>query len=219
MTQPLLLQGLEGQVLRMRGVVDRFGGFQQQGRIIHTLCVRNLEVAASEQPIAPNHWWFRLRQNWSEVGIQPGDTVLFTAKVRACSKGHHDPELLGVVTVRGRERVVGLAGEVRDLVIQRRGPAQRLLLDELEGRLALERRLREEAEGEAQRLAVHRDALITEMERLQDHLATWKARCRILDPGVANDILMRAPRGPRHGRGFQHVDRLLPRQRSRAMAA
>lgn len=116
-------------MLRLRGVVDRFGGFQQQVRIIHTLCVRDLEVAASEQPISPDHWWFRLRQNWSEAGIQAGDTVLFTAKVRACCKGHQDPELLGVVTVRGRERVVGLAGEVRELVIQLRGPAERLELN------------------------------------------------------------------------------------------
>jgi hypothetical protein len=218
MTTTLSLQGLQGQVLRLRGVVDRVGGYQQQGRVLHTLCVRALELASTSQPINPDHWWFRLRQTWTEAGVQAGDTVVFTAKVRTFTKGSHDPERWEN-TVRVRERVVGLGGDVRDLVILRRGPAQRLLLDELEGRLVLERRLREEAEGEAQRLVVLRDALITEMERLQDHLATWKARCRILDPGVANDILMRAPRGPRHGRGFQNVDRLLPRQRSRAMAA
>ena len=85
MIQPLHLQGLQGQVLRLRGVVDRFGSFEQQGRIIHTLCIRNLELAASEQPIAPDHWWFRLRQTWSESGVQAGDTVLFTVKVRCCS--------------------------------------------------------------------------------------------------------------------------------------
>lgn len=218
MSTTLSLQGLQGQVLRLRGVVDRFGGYQQQGRVLHTLCVRDLELASTSQPIHPDHWWFRLRQSWTEAGVQAGDTVLFTAKVRACSKGSHDPERWES-TVRIRERVVGLGGDVRDLVIQRRGPGQRLLLDELEARLLLERRLREEAEGEAQRLAVHRDALISEMERLQDHLATWKTRCRILDPGLAKDSPLRAPRGPRHGRGFQHVDRLLPRQRNRAMAA
>ena len=92
MTTPLALQGLEGQVLRLRGVVDRIGGFHQQGRIQHTLCLRNLEVAASGQPITPDHWWFRLRQCWSELGLQAGDTLLFTVKVRCRSKGCHEPD-------------------------------------------------------------------------------------------------------------------------------
>jgi hypothetical protein len=53
-----------------------------------------------------------------------------------------------------------------------------------------------------------------------NHLAPWKkAHCRILDPGLANENLLGVRRDPRHCRGFQQVDRLLPRQRSHAMAA
>ena len=176
MTQPLHLQGLQGQVLRLRGVVDRFGSFEQQGRIIHTLCIRNLELAASEQPISPDHWWFRLRQTWSESGVQAGDTVLFTAKVRACSKGHHDPELFGLTNVRGRERVVGLAPEVRDLVIRQRGPADRHELNALLEEIRRERLLREDAEGELARVIEHRDALLQEIVRLHGQVSLWRHR-------------------------------------------
>jgi hypothetical protein len=52
-----------------------------------------------------------------------------------------------------------------------------------------------------------------------NHLAPWKAHCRILDPGLANENLLGVRRDPRHCRGFQQVDRLLTRQRSHAMAA
>jgi hypothetical protein len=203
MTTPLPLQGLEGQVLRLRGVVDRLGGFQQQGRTVHTLCVRNLEVAATEQPITPDHWWFRLRQTWSEAGIQAGDTVVFTAKVRACSKGHHDPELLGVVTVRGRERVVGLAGEVRDLVIQRRGPADRLELNALQDELRRERLLRLEAEAAMARLDAHRDALLLECERLRGQVALWRNRCRRPEATPASEAPARQPSAQHRCRGFR----------------
>ena len=34
----LSLHGLQGQVLRLRGVVDRLGGFEQQGVVHHTVC-------------------------------------------------------------------------------------------------------------------------------------------------------------------------------------
>ena len=37
MTTSMPLQGLQGEVLRLRGVVDRFGGFQEKGRIVHML--------------------------------------------------------------------------------------------------------------------------------------------------------------------------------------
>ena len=51
----LSIHGLKGQVLRLRGVVDRFGGFEQQGVVQQTVCVRNLELASSGQPIDPDH--------------------------------------------------------------------------------------------------------------------------------------------------------------------
>ena len=31
------LHSFKGQVLRLRGVVDRFGGFEQQGTVQHTV--------------------------------------------------------------------------------------------------------------------------------------------------------------------------------------
>ena len=213
------LHGLKGQVLRLRGVVDRFGGFEQQGKVQHTLCVRNLELAGSGEALAPDHWWFRLRQPWCEAGVQVGDTIVFTAKVSHCSKGSHDPALADGTSLRARQRVIGFGSQVRDLVVQRRGRAQQLLLNALEEQLRREVLLRQEAEDAAQRLAVHRDALLREQERLRNQLATWKARCQILDPGLASEGRPRAPRGARHCRGFQHVDRLVPIQRRRPVIA
>ena len=57
----LSLNAFKGQVLRLRGVVDRFGSFEQQGMVLHTVCVRNLELANSGHPLEPDHWWFKLR--------------------------------------------------------------------------------------------------------------------------------------------------------------
>ena len=45
------LHGLKGQVLRLRGVVDRFGRFEYQGKVQHTVCVRSIELASSGQPL------------------------------------------------------------------------------------------------------------------------------------------------------------------------
>ena len=43
MTTSMPLQGLQGEVLRLRGVVDRFGGFQEKGRIVQTLTSQQLK--------------------------------------------------------------------------------------------------------------------------------------------------------------------------------
>ena len=192
MTTSLALKGLKGKVLRLRGVVDRFGSFEEQGRIIHTLCVRNLECAATGQPIEPDHWWFRLRQTWSEAGIQSGDTVLFTAKVRRCTKGHHS-----------RVQVVGLSGDIRELVLKRRGLAPRQELTALQEELRRERLLRQESESETLRLTRHRDALLKELDHLHRQLAAWKARCQLLDPSLARQPVRMRPRNARRCRGFQ----------------
>lgn len=213
------LHSFKGQVLRLRGVVDRFGGFEQQGTVQQTVCVRNLELAASGQPLAPDHWWFRLRQPWCEAGVQAGDTIVFTAKVSHCSKGRHDAAQPDGTSLRQRERVLGFGGQVCDLVVQRRGRAPQLLLNALEEQLQREVLLRQEAEAAVQRLTIHRDALLREQERLRSQLATWKARCQILDLSLASEARPRAPRGARHCRGFQHVDRLVPLQRRRTVAA
>ena len=207
MTTSLPLQGLQGEVLRLRGVVDRFGGFQQQGRSYQTLCVRNLEHAATGQPLEPDHWWFRLRQTWCEAGVQPGDTVLFTAKVRTCSKGHHDPELRGSNHVRGRERVVGLAGDVRDLVILRRANGESQKLRELQEELRREQLLRQEAEADLTRLTIHRDALLQETERLRGQVALWRNRCPRPEIAAASAA---APRPATHGRRCRGFASLVP---------
>jgi hypothetical protein len=207
------LEALQGQVLRLRGVVDRFGSFQQQERLQPTLCVRSLEIANTGEAITPDHWWFRLRQSWCEAGVQPGDSVIFTAKVRYCSKGWHEPQRANHADARARERVAGFAGEVRDLVVQRRGRAPVLQVQELEAQLNCQQQLREQAEADAQLLAQHRDALLEEMERLQRQVSTWKARCQILDPALTHVDRTRSPRGARHCRGFQKVTPALALRR------
>jgi len=168
--EPLSLQALKGTVLRLEGVVDRFGTFEQGGLTHHTLCVRNLRVASTGEPIKPDHWWFKLRAHWCEAGVQAGDGILFTAKVASCSKGCHGSDRFGVRAVRSRERVVGLAGDVRDLVIARRGQDQHGLMNVLKDQLRRQIQLQEEAQEHAQRLEVHRDALLRDLERLRDQL-------------------------------------------------
>lgn len=214
----LSLHGLQGQVLRLRGVVDRLGGFEQQGVLHHTVCVRNLELASSGEALSPDHWWFRLRQPWCEAGVQEGDTILVTVKVSQCSKGSHERALPDGTSLRARERVLGFAGTVRDLVVQRRALTPSLQLQDLQEQLRRQALLRQEAEAEAQRLTVHRDALLADLERLRSQLATWKGRCQILDPSLASTALPRALRGSGRCRGFHHVDQLLPLPRRRVAA-
>lgn len=207
MNASLPLQGLKGEVLRLRGVVDRFGGFQQQGRLLYTICVRNLEHAATGQPIEPDHWWFRLRQTWCQAGIQAGDAVLFTTKVRTCTKGHHEPELFGLVDVRARERVVGLAGDIRDLVVLRQNNHDSQLLQQLNEELRRERLLRQEAEADLDRVTNHRDALLKETDRLRGQVALWRHRCRRPEGATA---ISAAPRSASHGRTGRGFASLLP---------
>lgn len=208
MTAPISLAAFQGQVLRIRGVVDRFGGYDQNGAVQHTLCIRELRLAHNEQRLEPEHWWFKLRAEWCGQPLQPGDQVLFTAKVAHCHKS-------------GRGRVVGFGGQVRDLVVTSQcRQHQQLLVNSLQEQMQRQALLRQEAEAAALRLEQHRDALLRDLERLRGQLATWKARCQILDPSLSQADLPRSPRGCRHGRGFQHVDRLeLPRQRRRTAVA
>lgn len=213
------LHGLKGRVLRLRGVVDRFGRFEYQGKIQHTVCVRTIELAGSGDPLRPDHWWFRLRQPWSEAAVQEGDTILFTAKVSGCSKGSHDPTLPDGSSLRARERVIGFGSQVRDLVVVRRGPAQTHRLNALQEQLQRQILLRQEAEEDVQRLASHRDALLDEQKQLRRQLAIWKTRCQILDPGLASERWPRVAPAARHCRGFQVAERTPSRQSRRAEAA
>ncbi|WP_411872055.1 hypothetical protein [Vulcanococcus limneticus] len=116
MKAPLTLRRLHGGVHRFCGVVDRFGGFEQAGQLKRTVCIRNLKLADNGQTLAPDHWWFKLRLEWTEAGIQQGDTVLFTAKVHRCTKGWSDPQQ-GRAPSHRRRQVVGPSATVRDIVV------------------------------------------------------------------------------------------------------
>jgi hypothetical protein len=120
MTFILPLHVLHREVHRFRGVVDRFGSFVSGPGTIHTVCIRGLHHARSNRPLLPAHCWFRLREVWTTAGIQPGDEVIFTAKVQRCSKGldqHGQPQ---PIAVRERRQVIGIGSKVRDVVVSRR---------------------------------------------------------------------------------------------------
>lgn len=116
----LPLHVLHREVHRFRGVVDRFGSFRIGDETIHTLCIRQLHHARSNRPVLPSHWWFRLREGWTMAGIQPGDEVIFTAKVHRCSKGLDQNGHPNRGDGHGRRQVIGLTNRVRDVVVSRR---------------------------------------------------------------------------------------------------
>jgi hypothetical protein len=121
---PLPLPSLRGEVHRFSGVVDRFGSFSRNGETEHTICIRNLRLADRDQDLDLDHWWFRLREVWTEAGVRVGDSVLFTAKVQRCSKGYGDPASATLHSrndgSRLREQVVGFGTCPRSVVVLRR---------------------------------------------------------------------------------------------------
>lgn len=134
----LELSSIHGQVHQFRGFVDRFGGKHGQSGIMPTLCIRSLCHAATGREVEPDHWWFRLSQEWSELGLQPGDEVLFTAKVHHRTKGFVDQVLSKKYEGRVRQKVTGFGGNLRSVALIRR--AQRPLDRELELRHKLKER-------------------------------------------------------------------------------
>jgi hypothetical protein len=170
----LALQSLHGQIHRFTGVIDRFGGFPQSGRIIQALCVRELHLAGTDQPVTPDHWWFRLREGWAQAAIEPGDTVLFTAKVQRCTKGW--------------DQVIGLGGRIRDVLVTHRAQRHSVVMSELQEQVRRQALLLAEAEAQARRLEIHRDALLQDVRELQEQLRLITTRCRILDPAAARSL-------------------------------
>lgn len=82
---------LHRQVCCFTAEVDRFGYYETfQGRV-STICFKNLRLAKTNAPVHPNHWWFNLRKEIIECHLQPGDTVLFEAKIHRCHKGYQPP--------------------------------------------------------------------------------------------------------------------------------
>jgi len=184
----LTLRSLHGQIHRFTGVIDRFGGFPQSGRNIQTLCVRELHLAATDHPVTPDHWWFRLREDWVRGGIEPGDTVLFTAKVQRCTKGWDQLIATDVGPCRRREQVTGLGGRIRDVVVTHRAQRHSVVVGDLQEQVRRQALLLVEAEAQARRLEIHRDALLQDVRQLQERLHLFTTRCRILDPGAIRPL-------------------------------
>lgn len=184
----LTLQSLHGQIHRFTGVIDRFGGFPQSERIVQTLCVRELHLAATDQPVTPDHWWFRLREDWAQGGIEPGDSVLFTAKVQRCTKGWDQPIAIDGGPCRRRKQVIGLGGRIRDVVVTHRAQRHSVVVGDLQEQVRRQALLLAEAEAQARQLENHRDALLHDVRQLQDRLQLITTRCRILDPGAIRSL-------------------------------
>lgn len=106
----IALASMHSQVVRLIGVIDRFGSYEsirvpsrhsqryQQRqwvarKTVPTVCVRNLRLAETRQAVTPDHWWLNLRQEWAQLGLQPGDVVLFTTKIHRCQKGYQGEQV------------------------------------------------------------------------------------------------------------------------------
>jgi hypothetical protein len=177
---PLPLPSLRGEVHRFSGVVDRFGSFSRNGETEHTICIRNLRLADRDQDLDLDHWWFRLREVWTEAGVRVGDTVLFTAKVQRCSKGFGDPAGACLASHNGksrlREQVVGFGTCPRSVVVLRRRQTTSRLVEEMASEKACSASQLAVTEGELQLLQQHRQALLADTERLQGVLTATTGR-------------------------------------------
>jgi len=169
------LGALHGDVHRFSGVVDRFGSFESGGVTIRTLCIRELQLDDNGTPIRPEHWWFRLREVWSEAGVRVGDTVVFTAKVQRCSKGWDDPASAERPTAprrggRIREQVMGFAASPRSVVVVRRREGVNHQLAQLGQELEQTTSQLELARDDLARLEQHRQAALQQADRIQRDL-------------------------------------------------
>jgi hypothetical protein len=169
MSRPAPLAALHLQVHRFTGVIDRFGSFVVNGDAIPTVCVRDLCLASSRQPLDPHHWWFPLREIWLQAGIQLGDTVLFTAKVQRATKGWHDPDR--TPNANPRRQVIGFAATPRSVVVLRRREGSRQQLDALEHDLDQCRIHLAESIRDHEQLSRHYAALLERNQALQQKLA------------------------------------------------
>lgn len=169
MTRPVPLASLRTEVHRFTGVVDRFGSCPTKHDQAQTVCLRILRQADNGQPLEPDHWWFQLREVWTQAGIRVSDTVLFTAKVQQATKGRHDPHQhhLG----NPRRQVVGFASTPRSVVVLRRRQGYRHDLVTLEKALAQRDTHLSEAIQEKMQLSLHYDSLLEHEQGLKQELA------------------------------------------------
>ena len=118
--QLLDLAAMRGEIHRFEGIVDRFGNAIKATGIIQTICVRQLRHCRTGQSVSLDHWWFRMRQEWMEAGLSPGDRVMFTAKIQFATKGWEDLLEDGIQRSPGRRKCVGFRSRVNDLLVIRR---------------------------------------------------------------------------------------------------
>ena len=175
------LTSIHGEVHRFTGVVDRFGSYEERGSTIHTLCIRELRLDSSGQHIHPDHWWFRLREVWSEAGVRVDDTVLFTAKVQRCTKGWEDPSThsshgLTRRSTRSREQVMGFGTSPRTVSVVRRRQGVNQQLTELAQELERAKAALDLSHDELSRTQVHRDAALHTTTALQLELTQSRAQ-------------------------------------------
>lgn len=109
------LNSMRGEVHRFEGIVDGIGTAPKATGVIETICIRDIIHCRTNQRITPDHWWFRMRQEWMEARLMPGDRVVFIAKVQRCSKGSSAP---GTKAHNERRQVVGFASSVSSVIVK-----------------------------------------------------------------------------------------------------
>ncbi|WP_338442547.1 hypothetical protein VZG28_06315 [Synechococcus elongatus IITB4] len=126
----LSLKSFHGEVHRFTGTVDRFGRFATAEGWQETVCIRDIHLADTNRPVQPDHWWFRLRDIWLSAGVQVGDRVLFTVKVRACSKGFDGPDVVN--SDKPRRQVIGFGSKPRSVAILQKAAATQKVSETLQ---------------------------------------------------------------------------------------
>lgn len=168
----LSIAALHGEVHRFTGIVDRFGSYPSADGQRQTICLRDLQLAESQERLDLDHWWFRLRELWIEAGVRVGDTVLFTARVQRCTKGWADPDQPGH---RQREQVIGFGGTPRSVVVYKRAPSSQLqnqALISLQQQHQTLSQYMEQLQQDLNQMEAQRSALLRDNDQLQSCLKT-----------------------------------------------
>ena len=115
---PIKLSQIQGQVHQFKGIIDRFGSFESKEGYVITVCVKDLRLIKTNQRVDPDHWWFRRRQEWTVLNLQPDDEISFTAKIQRTNKGYQNNSSIQAVRENSPLRVdFGPSLTVRDLCV------------------------------------------------------------------------------------------------------